>query len=53
MLSSIRVLELCDETGVLAGKIFGDLGADVVKIEPPGGELRARRPPYLGDVADP
>ncbi len=51
VLSSIRVLEICDEAGFLAGKILGDLGADVVKIEPPGGDLRGRRPPYLGGVA--
>jgi len=53
VLSSIRVLELCDEAGFLAGKIFGDLGADVVKVEPPGGDLRGRRAPYLGGVHDP
>lgn len=53
MLAGLRVLDLCDESGALAGKILGDLGADVVKIEPPGGDLRARRPPYLAGVADP
>ncbi len=53
MLSSIRVLDLCDEAGFLAGKIFGDLGADVVKVEPPGGDLRGRRAPYLGGIDDP
>lgn len=53
MLSSIRVLELCDEAGFLAGKIFGDLGADVVKVEPPGGDLCGRRAPYLGGIEDP
>jgi crotonobetainyl-CoA:carnitine CoA-transferase CaiB-like acyl-CoA transferase len=53
VLSSIRVLEICDEAGVLAGKILGDLGADVVKIEAPGGDLRGRRAPYLGGVPDP
>jgi crotonobetainyl-CoA:carnitine CoA-transferase CaiB-like acyl-CoA transferase len=53
VLSSIRALELCDEAGFLAGKILGDLGADVVKVEAPGGDLRGRRPPYLGGVPDP
>jgi len=53
VLSSIRVLEICDEAGVLAGKILGDLGADVVKVEPPGGDRHGRRPPYLGGVCDP
>ena len=53
MLSSIRVLDLSDEAGFLAGKILGDLGADVVKVEPPGGDRAGRRPPYLAGVADP
>jgi crotonobetainyl-CoA:carnitine CoA-transferase CaiB-like acyl-CoA transferase len=53
VLSSIRVLDLSDEAGFLAGKIFGDLGADVVKVEPPGGDLRGRRAPYLGGIRDP
>jgi len=52
-MSSIRVLEICDESGVLAGKILGDLGADVVKVEAPGGDLDARRAPYLGGICDP
>lgn len=53
MISSLRVLDLTDESGFLAGKILGDLGADVVKLEPPGGDRAGRRPPYLGGVADP
>lgn len=42
ILSSYRVLDLTDEKGFLCGKILAELGADVVKIEPPGGD-RARR----------
>jgi len=53
VLSSIRVLEICEEAGVLAGKILGDLGADVVKVEAPGGDRGIRRPPYLGGICDP
>jgi len=53
VLSSIRILEICDEAGFLAGKILGDLGADVVKVEAPGGDLVGRRPPYLGGIRDP
>jgi benzylsuccinate CoA-transferase BbsE subunit len=53
VLSGIRILELADERGFLAGKILGDLGADVVKVEPPGGDRRGRRGPYLGEREDP
>ena len=53
MLSGLRVLDLTDESGWLAGKILGDLGADVIKIEPPGGDHEGRRPPFLHGVPDP
>ncbi len=53
MLEGLRVLDLCDESGWLAGKILGDMGADVIKLEPPGGDLAGRRGPYLGGIADP
>ena len=53
MLEGLRVLDLCDESGWLAGKILGDMGADVIKIEPPGGDLVGRRGPYLDGVVDP
>lgn len=53
MLSGVRVLDLCDESGFLAGKILAEIGADVVKIEPPGGDGWGRRGPFLGDVKDP
>jgi crotonobetainyl-CoA:carnitine CoA-transferase CaiB-like acyl-CoA transferase len=53
MLAGLRILDLTHESGFLAGKILADLGADVVKVEPPGGDPDGRRGPYLGDVADP
>ena len=40
-LEGLRVLELADEKGQFCGKLLGDLGADVIKIEPPGGEACA------------
>ncbi len=33
MLSPYRVLDLTDEKGLLCGKLLGDLGADVIKVE--------------------
>jgi crotonobetainyl-CoA:carnitine CoA-transferase CaiB-like acyl-CoA transferase len=53
MLGGTRVLDLAEEPGWLAGKILAELGADVVKVEPPGGDRAGRRGPYLGEVADP
>jgi benzylsuccinate CoA-transferase BbsE subunit len=34
----------------VCGRILADLGADVVKVEPPGGEADRLRPPFAGDV---
>jgi benzylsuccinate CoA-transferase BbsE subunit len=52
-LHGTRVLDLTAEPGFLAGKLLGDLGADVVKIEPPGGDPARRRPPFWGGAPDP
>jgi crotonobetainyl-CoA:carnitine CoA-transferase CaiB-like acyl-CoA transferase len=38
VLDSYRVLDLTDESGFSCGKILADLGADVVKVEPPQGD---------------
>jgi len=53
MLDGIRVLDLCEEPGWLAGRLLAELGADVVAVEPPGGDRRGRRGPYLGGRSDP
>ncbi len=53
MLDGVRILDLSGEPGYLAGKILAELGADVVKVEPPGGDREGRRGPFLGDVEDP
>ena len=34
----------------MCGRILADLGADVVKIEPPGGEADRMQPPFIDDV---
>jgi crotonobetainyl-CoA:carnitine CoA-transferase CaiB-like acyl-CoA transferase len=34
----------------VCGRILADLGADVVKVEPPGGEPDRLRPPFVGDI---
>ena len=52
-LSNLRVLELTDEKGQFCGKLMADLGADVIKVEPPGGETARSVGPFLGDIPDP
>jgi crotonobetainyl-CoA:carnitine CoA-transferase CaiB-like acyl-CoA transferase len=46
LLSGVRVLDLTDERAELAGRVLADLGADVLKIEPPDGVSSRRRPPF-------
>ena len=41
MLGGYKVLDLSGRLGWLAGRILADLGADVIKIEPPGADLDA------------
>ena len=53
MLSPYRVLDLTNERGLLCGQMLGDLGADVVQIEPPGGSSARRLGPFVGDVPHP
>jgi len=53
MLSPYRVLDLTDEKGLLCGKLLGDLGADVIKIERPGGDPARNLGPFYHGEADP
>ena len=53
MLSPYRVLDLTDQRGYLAGRLFGDLGADVIKIEKPGGDPGRSLGPFLHDIPEP
>src|SRR6059058_2506351 len=38
-LAHLRVVDLTDLRGALAGRLLADLGADVVKVEPPRGDV--------------
>ena len=51
-LSAIRVLDLTDERGIYGAKLLADLGADVVRPEPPDGDPLRRRGPHLDGVQD-
>ncbi len=48
-LAGVRVLELGDTiAAAYAGRLLADLGADVVQVEPPGGDALRHRGPYVG-----
>lgn len=50
MLTHVRVLDLTDGGAALAGQMLGDLGADVILIEPPGGVASRRLAPFCDDA---
>jgi len=52
-LAHLHVVDLTDLRGALAGRLLADLGADVLKVEPPRGDPGRLRPPFAGDVAAP
>ena len=53
MLTNFKVLDLTNDMGFLAGKVLGDLGADVIKIERPGGDPARSLGPFYHDIPDP
>ena len=53
LLGHYRVLDLTDEKGVLCTKLLADFGADVIKIEPPGGDPMRSIGPFYHDEPDP
>lgn len=52
LLSPYRVLDLTDEKGYLCGRLLGELGADVIKIEPPNGDTGRNIGPFYHDEPD-
>ena len=53
MLSPYTVLDVSDDRGEMASMILGDLGANVVKVEPPYGSTSRRMGPFLEDAPEP
>lgn len=52
-LGDVRVLDLTSPTGAYCTKLLADLGADVIRIEPPGGDPTRRLGPFFHDEPDP
>jgi crotonobetainyl-CoA:carnitine CoA-transferase CaiB-like acyl-CoA transferase len=52
-LSPYRVLDLTTERGLICGQMLADMGADVIKVEPPGGSAARGIGPFYKDVPHP
>jgi len=53
MLGPYTILDLTDDRGELAAMVLGDLGADVIKVEPPQGSSSRRMGPFLEGAPEP
>jgi len=53
LLPGFRVLDLSSSMGAFCGKLLRDLGLDVIKIEPPGGDEGRTEPPFAKGHAHP
>lgn len=47
-LAGIRVVDLTGPRGAMCGRVLADLGAEVIRIEPPGGSEIRHYPPFAG-----
>jgi crotonobetainyl-CoA:carnitine CoA-transferase CaiB-like acyl-CoA transferase len=52
-LAGVRVIELASERIAFAGKLLADMGAEVILVEPPGGDPARCHPPFLDDQPGP
>jgi benzylsuccinate CoA-transferase BbsE subunit len=53
LLSDYRILDLTDHKGIYCAKVLADLGADVIKIERPGGDAARNIGPFYKDIPHP
>ena len=48
-LAPYRIIDLTREMGAVCTRMLAGLGADVVRVEPPGGDATRQRAPLVGD----
>lgn len=53
LLAGMRVLDLCDGDGDAVTRLLADLGAEVLKVEPPGGSAARTQLPSVDGVSIP
>jgi len=51
-LGHLQVVELGSIASAYCAKYLAGLGADVIKVEPPGGDPNRHRGPFAGDIGD-
>jgi crotonobetainyl-CoA:carnitine CoA-transferase CaiB-like acyl-CoA transferase len=51
-LAGLRVIDLTDERGIYGAKLLADLGADVIRPEPPSGDPLRARGPHINDESE-
>lgn len=52
-LNGLRVLDLTGKKGAYCGQLLANLGAEVILIEPPGGDPMRREGPFKNDASHP
>ncbi len=51
-LDGVRVLDVADPLGAFVSRVLGDLGADVIKVEPPGGDPGRDLYPFVSNDSE-
>ncbi|HIG41817.1 MAG: CoA transferase [bacterium] len=51
-LAGVRILDLTDERGIYGAKLVADLGAEVIRLEPPDGDPLRKRGPHIDAVTE-